>query len=67
MTEGNKIRYSDLAKPHEIILAKCGWLVLVWIVRPCTLGKYEVRSNGKTLLHCDSLIDAMQKYNSLVL
>lgn len=66
MTEANKIKYEDLIKTHEIILAKCGWLVLVWLALPKTSGKYELRSNGELIFQTNFLSEAVAKYNELV-
>lgn len=67
MTEGNKITCGELQKPHEITLAKCGWLVLVWVVYPGQYyNRYELRSNGETIHKCVTLYDAVFEYNELV-
>lgn len=67
MTEANKIKYKDLLKNYEITLAKCGWLVLVYIAFPeVAAHEYELRSNGETIFKCDNLQDAVERYNELV-
>lgn len=67
MTEGNKITCGELQKPHEITLAKCGWLVLVWVVYPERFyNRYELRSNGETIGVHLTLPEAVFEYNELV-
>lgn len=67
MSVGNKIKYEDLIKHHEITLAKCGWLALIWLAYPGQyLSEYELRSNGELIFKSDQLIDAVKKYNELV-
>ena len=67
MTEANKINHDDLLKHYEITLAKCGWLVLVWLAYPGNnCGKYELRSNGEKIFETNYLFEAVTKYNELV-
>lgn len=62
---GNKIEIKDL-KSHEIEIAKCGLLCLVWVTTPGYYGVYEIRSNGKNIFVTNSLAEAINKYNEYV-
>lgn len=62
---GNQIEIKDL-KTHEIEIAKCGLLSLVWVTSPGYYGTYEIKSNGKNIFITNSLAEAIKKYNELV-
>lgn len=55
-----------LLKEHEVPIMKCGALALVWITTPAIAGRYEIRTNDQKIAETNNIVEAFEKYNSLV-
>ena len=62
---GNKI-YIQSIERHEITLAKCGMLSLIWDAHPLDVSNYKLKVNGATIYNTLSINEAIKKYNELV-